>query len=103
MTAITNSKCKNVATDEDYARLRRKMAMGTTDEKMINEAKKIYRNKCFTTSQIKSLSTLFLSDEGRYNFFNASYNSVADLSRYSLLESEFIDPAYANRFKALLQ
>ncbi len=103
MTAVTNSRCKNVATDEDYARLRRKMAMGTNDEKMINEAKKIYRNKCFTTRQIKSLSTLFLSDEGRYNFFNASYNSVTDLSEYYLLQSEFIDPAYVNRFKALLQ
>ena len=102
-TALTNSKCKNVATDEDYSRLRRKMARETSDEKMINEAKKIYRNKCFTTSQIKKLSTLFLSDEGRYNFFNASYNSVADTSQYYQLQSEFIDPAFVNRFKNLLQ
>lgn len=103
ITSITNSNCKNIATDEDYARLRRKMAMETTDEKMIKEAKKIYRNKCFTTSQIKRLSTLFLSDEGRYDFFNASYNSVADVSQYSTLESEFIDPAFVTRFKTLLQ
>lgn len=103
ITSITNSNCKNIATDEDYARLRRKMAMETTDEKMIKEAKKVYRNKCFTTSQIKKLSTLFLSDEGRYNFFNASYNSVADVSQYSMLESEFIDPAFISRFKTLLQ
>lgn len=101
--AITNSKCKNIATGDDYARLRRKMAMETSDEKMINVAKKIYRNKCFTTSQIKKLSTLFLSDEGRYNFFNTSYNSAADASEYSTLQSEFIDPAFVNRFKAMLQ
>lgn len=103
ITSITNGKCKNVATDEDYARLRRKMAMETTDEKMINEAKKIYRNKCFTTSQIRRLSTLFLSDEGRYNFFNASYDSVTDVSQYSMLESEFIDPAFVSRFKTLFK
>ncbi len=103
VSAITNSKCKGVATDEDYTRLRRKMAKETTDEKMISEAKKMYRNKCFTTNQIKRLSTLFLSDEGRYNFFNASYNSVADVSQYSLLQSEFIDPAFVSRFKAILQ
>ena len=103
ITSITHGKCKNVATDEDYARLRRKMAMETTDEKMINEAKKIYRNKCFTTSQIRRLSTLFLSDEGRFNFFNASYNSVTDVSQYSMLESEFIDPAFVSRFKTLFQ
>ena len=101
--AITNSKCTNIATDEDFIRLRRKMAMQATDEKMINEAKKLYRNKCLTTVQIKSLSTLFLSDEGRYNFFNASYNSVTDASQYSALESEFVDPTYVNRFKAMLQ
>ncbi len=63
----------------------------------------MYRNKCLTTSQIKKLSTLFLSDEGRYNFFNASYNSAADISEYGTLQSEFIDPAIANRFKAMLQ
>lgn len=103
VAAITNSKCTNIATDEDYARLRKKMAMQTTDEKMINEARKMYRNKCFTTNQIKKLSTLFLSDEARYNFFNASYNSATDPSGYSTLQSEFIDPAFVNRFKAMLQ
>lgn len=101
--AITNSKCKNIATDEDFIRVRRKMAMQASDGKMINEAKKIYRNKCFTTSQIKKLSTLFLSDEGRYNFFNASYNSASDVSEYATLQSEFIDPAFVSRFKAMLQ
>jgi hypothetical protein len=95
--------CKNIATDDDYNRLRKKMAMETSDEKMINEAKKTYRNKCFTTSQVKGLSTLFMSDEGRYNFFNASLPSVVDASQYSSLQSEFIDPAYVNRFKAMLQ
>lgn len=103
VSVITNSKCKDIATDDDYARLRRKMAQETTDDKMINAARKIYRNKCFTTRQIKSLSTLFLSDEGRYNFFNASYNSVSDVAEYSILQSEFIDPAFIDRFKAILK
>lgn len=103
VAVITNSKCKNVATDNDYVSLRRKMAKETTDEKMINAARKMYRNKCFTTRQIKSLSTLFLSDEGRLNFFNASYNSVTDISEYPTLQSEFIDPAFVDRFKTILK
>lgn len=102
-SAAINSKCKDIARDEDYARLRKKMAKETSDDEMINEARKMYRNKCFTTDQIKRLSTLFLSDEGRYNFFNASYNSVADVANYYMLQSEFIDPAFASRFKSLLQ
>ncbi|MCW3109449.1 MAG: hypothetical protein JWQ09_3955 [Segetibacter sp.] len=100
---MENSNCKNVATEEDYAKLRKKMAMETSDEKMISEAKKAYRNKCFTTGQIKGLSTLFLSDEGRFKFFDASFVSVADAGQYYTLQAEFIDPAFVNRFKALLQ
>jgi hypothetical protein len=97
-----NSNCTNAATEQDYARLRRKMAQETTDEKMINEARKAYKNKCFTTSQIKGLSILFLSDEGRFNFFDASYNFVTDTQLYSSLEKEFIDPSFVTRFKAML-
>lgn len=103
LRVITNSKCKDIATDDDYMKLRRKMAGETTDEKMINVARKVYKNKCFATRQIKSLSTLFLSDEGRFNFFNASYNSVSDVAQYSTLQSEFIDPAFTDRFKAILK
>jgi hypothetical protein len=100
---LENSNCKNIATDEDYAKLRKKMANETSDDKMIAEAKKFYRNKCFTTSQIKALSTLFLSDEGRFKFFDASFVSVADAGQYYTLQNEFIDPSFVNRFKSLLQ
>jgi Domain of unknown function (DUF4476) len=100
---MENSNCKNIATDDDYAKLRKKMAMETSDDKMISEARKVYRNKCFTTSQIKGLSSLFLSDEGRFKFFDASFVSVADASQYHTLQSEFVDPAFVTRFKALLQ
>jgi hypothetical protein len=100
---LGNSNCKNIATDDDFTKLKRKMATLTSDEKMISEARKVYRSKCFTTSQIKGLSTLFLSDEGRFKFFDASYLSVSDATSYATLQSEFIDPAYLQRFKAMLQ
>jgi len=99
---MENSNCKNIATDDDYAKLRKKMAVETSDEKMIAEARKYYKNKCFTTEQIKRLSTLFLSDEGRFNFFNASLVSVADAAQYHTLQTEFIDPVFVTRFKNLL-
>jgi hypothetical protein len=100
---LENSNCKNIATDDDYAKLRKKMASETSDDKMIIEARKVYRNKCFTTSQIKRLSTLFLSDEARFKFFDVSFVSVADAAQYYTLQNEFIDPAFVNRFKSLLQ
>jgi hypothetical protein len=98
-----NSACKNVASDDDVVRLRRKMALQANDEKMINEAKKVFRSNCLTTSQVKSLSTLFMSDEGRYKFFDASYEHIADAEVYSSLQTEFIDPYFINRFKAMLR
>lgn len=99
----TISNCENIATEDDYARLRKKMSTETSDEEMINEAKKVYRKKCFTTSQIRGLSTLFMSDEGRFKFFNASSASVIDAPQFFTLQSEFVDPAFVNRFKAMLQ
>jgi hypothetical protein len=103
ITPPSNSICKNVASDDDVVRLRRKMALQANDEKMINEAKKVYRNNCLTTRQVKALSTLFMSDEGRYKFFDASYDHIADAEAYSSLQAEFIDPYFINRFKAMLR
>jgi hypothetical protein len=103
VTQPINSVCKNVASDDEVARLRRKMALQANDDKMINEAKKVYRNNCLTTRQVKALSTLFMSDEGRYRFFDASYNHTADAEVYSSLQTEFIDPYFINRFKAMLR
>jgi hypothetical protein len=100
---VNGNSCKNVASDDDVVRLRRKMALQGNDEKMINEAKKLFRNNCLTTSQVKALSTLFMSDEGRYKFFDASYEHIADAEAYYSLQGEFIDPYFINRFKAMLR
>lgn len=91
------------ASDEDFLKLRKKMASVSGDDKMIAQAAKAYKEKCFTTTQIRLLSTLFLSDEGRYRFFDASYSHVADAANFSSLQREFIDPYYLNRFKAMLR
>ena len=100
---LSNSNCTNPATESDFNKLRRRMALQTTEENKMNEARKVYKNKCFTTSQVKGLSTLFLSDEWRYKFFDVSYNFVSDVQLYSMLETELIDPYYINRFKAMIK
>ena len=94
--------CKTVATDGDFIKLRRKMASRTNDDGMINEAEKYFRDKCFTTDQIKNLSSMFLSNAGKYRFFNIAYEHVADKENYSSLQSELNDEYYIKRFKAML-
>ncbi len=100
---LSTELCKNVANEEDYSKLRRKMSLENSDEKMIREAKKIFKEKCFTTHQVRGLSTLFLSDEGRFHFFTAAFSFVSDPATYPSLQSEFIDPFYINRFKSIVQ
>jgi hypothetical protein len=96
------SQCEALATDDDFFKLRRDMAAGKNDEEMIAQAKKYFRSKCYRTEQIKYLSTLFLTDEGKYLFFDAAYRRVSDQEKFISLQSEIQDSYYINRFKALI-
>lgn len=100
---VKKNECKNVAGESDFLKLRRKMAAANSDDGMIAEARKYYKNKCFTTQQLRDLSSLFLSPAGKYNFFDASYGSVSDPAAFASLESEIRDPYYVKRFQAMLR
>ncbi len=94
--------CKSTALEDDYSKLRRKMSRETTDDDMMKEAIKVFKIKCFSTNQIKALSTLFLSDQARYNFFESAFQYVADPEQFADLSKEFIDVSFATRFKAMI-
>jgi hypothetical protein len=94
--------CTDQATDDDFFKLRRDMAAEKEEEDMIAQAKKYFRNKCFRTEHIKYLSTLFLTDAGKYRFFDTAYFYVYDKDKFGSLQSEMKDAYYINRFKALV-
>jgi hypothetical protein len=96
------SNCKDAASDKDFMKLRKNMAAEDNDEAMIDEAKKVFRNKCFTVEQLRYLSTLFLTSAAKYQFFDASYNHVSDKQNFPSLQSEIRDEYYLKRFKALI-
>ena len=73
---MINSDCKAVASDDDFLKLRKKMAAEDNDDDMITLAKKVFKAKCFTVEQVKNLSVLFLKDAGRYAFFDMTYPFV---------------------------
>lgn len=102
-SSTVNSDCKAFASSEDFLRLRKKMAAESDGENMIKVARKYFRTKCFSTDQIKNLSYLFLTDEGRYKFFDAAYAHTSDSDQYQLLESQLTDEYYLNRFKAMIR
>ena len=97
-----NPQCSSESTDDDFFKLRRDMASKNSDEEMIAQAKKYFKEKCYRTEQIKYLSTLFLSDESKYQFFDAAYMHVSDQERFRSLQPELKDSYYVNRFKALI-
>ena len=99
---LPNSNCKNFATEDDLVKLRRRMATQSKDEQMISEAKKAFQKNCFTTAQLKNLSVLFLSDEGRYRFFDTAMPFVTDFSNFKSLGETILDEYYKKRFLALL-
>jgi hypothetical protein len=94
--------CEHKADNNDFMKLRRYMAGKENDEAMISEAKKYFRNRCFTTEQIKNLSALFLTAAGKYEFFDAAYQHVSDQELFADLRTEIKDDYYSKRFKALI-
>lgn len=102
-TTSTNSDCKDFATNNDFLKIRKKMAAEKDRDAMVFAAKKIFKTKCFSTEQILNLSYLFLTDEGRYMFFDAAYPYTSDSEKFPVLISQLKDEYYVNRFQALIQ
>lgn len=100
---IKKNNCTSVADETVFFKLRKKMAGIPGDDNMISEARKTFKTKCFSTEQIKNLSALFLSDGGKYKFFDTAYEHVSDIENFSSLQSELKSEYYVNRFKAMLR
>ena len=101
-SSTSNSDCKAFAGNEDFLKLRKKMASGNSEDNMIKIAKKAFHSKCFSTEQIKNLSFLFLTDAGKYMFFDLAYPFASDSEQYKSLQSQLTDSYYINRFKAMI-
>lgn len=94
--------CKRVADEEIFIRLRRKMAGRRTEEQMMEEAIKGFKQTCFTTAQIGQLSGMFMGDEMRYRFFDAAHQYVSDPGQFSSLGKYIQDATYKKRFEELI-
>ena len=98
-----NSDCKEIAFDSDIDKLRIKMLLVVSDEDRISLAKRLFKQKCILVKQVRALSELFKSDEGKYKWFDASYPYVSDTGNFSSLGELIKDDYYLNRFKAMLR
>jgi len=99
----SKTKCVDIATQDDFFKLRKVMAAAESEDLMISEAKKAFTVKCYVTFQVKNLGALFLTDEGKYKFFDTAYPHVSDPESFSILQAELKDEYYVNRFRAMLR
>jgi len=100
---MINSDCKSNADERDFLRLRKKMAAQRSEDNMVIMAQRDFSKHCYTTEQIKNLSVLFLTDRGRYSFYDAAYPHVSDSSNFPSLVTGLSDEYYINRFKAMIR
>lgn len=98
-----NSDCKKMATEQDFLKARKKMTAERNEDKMVDAAKKSFKEKCFSTEQVKNLSVLFLKDEAKYKFFDAAYPFVYDTQQFKQLESQLTDQYIIARFRAMIR
>jgi hypothetical protein len=97
-----NKTCVHLASGNDFDKLRKKMSSETSADKMILELKKAAHNKCFTTIQIKNLTPLFRTEEGKFKFLNAAYPLVYDYIQFHTLEKEFGTVEFVEKFRSIL-
>ena len=100
---VVNKECISQANNNDFLELRKVMAAAESDDDMILKAKRYFRNKCFTTVQIKNLSVLFLDEAPKYKFFDAAYKYVVDPANFNSLQKELKDDYYIARFRTILR
>jgi hypothetical protein len=78
------------------------MAAQKTDEQMINESKKVFKSKCFTTEQVKNLGNLFLNEAGKFQFYETAYPFNSDQNNFTSLQLELKDAYFIHRFKKMV-
>lgn len=98
---ITNMDCKKMATENDFILLRKKMIGENDDDGMIDVARRAFKQKCYSTEQVKNLAVLFLKEGYRYTLFDTAYPFVSDRQNFPALQSLLADAYFINRFKAL--
>jgi len=98
-----NKNCKSFASDYDIDKLRIKMLAIVNNDDKISSARNVFKQKCFSVKQVKALSEVFRTDEGKYQFFDAVYLYVSDMGNFIQLQDLLSDPYYLNRFKAMIR
>ena len=101
-TIIVKPRCIELAGDNDFIHIRRLMTKEDEESQMISAALMMFKQKCFSVSQIKNLAVLFLSDEAKYKFLATAFPYVSDMAYFESLESLLSEEKNVKRFKEFI-
>ena len=73
------------------------------EDGMVKAATRMFKQKCYSTEQVKNLSVLFLKDEGKYKLFDAAYPHIHDTQSFKQFESQLTDTYIITRFRAMIR
>ena len=94
-------RCSANAEEKDFIKLRRKMTQEDNEEKMIEVAEKSFKDKCYSTDQVRYLAVLFINEDNRLAFIRMSVNYISDLSMFGTLQQLFNTDKNINSFKEI--
>lgn len=94
-------RCSSNAEEKDFLKLRRKMTQEDNEEKMIEVAEKAFKDKCYSTDQVRYLAVLFINEDNRLAFIRMSVNYISDLSMFGTLQQLFNTDKNINSFKEI--
>lgn len=100
---FTPKSSVDIATMDDFLKIRKAMASAMDDEKMLDIAGFYFKTKSFSVEQIKNLGNLFLTEDQRFIFFKEAKLHVIDLDHFHLLESQFSNTTLKVKFQELLK
>ncbi|HVB02986.1 MAG TPA: DUF4476 domain-containing protein [Chitinophagaceae bacterium] len=101
--SLENSDCHNQASDQKFIKVRLKIALRNTPDKMMATASKFFNEDCYSVDQIQSLALLFNSDKYRYRLLEMAYAHAYDSGHYYRLEHILTDVNYREKFMAMLK
>ncbi len=94
--------CNKEATNDDFIQLRRNMISQDNESLMLNEVQKSFKETCFSTNQVKSLSMLIMNEPTRFELLKSSLKHISDKENLPELQSVLTDKALIKSFRKLI-
>jgi hypothetical protein len=91
------------ATNDDFLKIRSRMAVAEAEYAMLNIGAEAFKDKCFSVEQVKYLSYLLIDEQNKLTFFLSAQKTVYDTYNFSTLQKLLTKPAIIEEFRKALQ